>query len=183
MIKTENLDVKISHSTSLLPTEESEKERKEAIQKFIDLRRALSWPIDRAPLERSLASRYLEKKKKGKINLPKNFRSDLGNDVRTVWAHDDLNRVVYNWYAEVVSDVPRKIADHPKWINYVTNDGIQSKKHEYIGPAPRVAGYQLGNDGNIQVQFWDVFLQEAWAEKDEWKVEAVQDSRGKWVEL
>lgn len=131
-VKSEPTDTPLS---TLPPktASELETERKEAVAKFTDLRRAFAWPVDRAPtLQKCFASKYIsggsKSKKKGKIVLPRNFHSELGNDTKMVWGDEDLHRVVYNWYAEAVPN-DHMPTNNPKWINYVTNDGVQPKRY------------------------------------------------------
>lgn len=55
-------------------------------------------------------------------------------------------------------------------------------RHEYLGPDPRVAGYIRDEDGEIQIQWWDGYLQDQWMGKTRWNVEIETDGEGNIVE-
>ncbi|KIJ42349.1 hypothetical protein M422DRAFT_254421, partial [Sphaerobolus stellatus SS14] len=89
---------------------------------------------------------------------------------------EDLNRLVYNWYYEEFED------DKARGVNFVTTDDVKPRRHEYLGPDPRVAGYEIGNDGNIHIRWWDAFLENQWVGKENWKIEMTLHDDGQWVE-
>ncbi|KAF8526659.1 hypothetical protein BU17DRAFT_82844 [Hysterangium stoloniferum] len=160
-----------------LSTEEQEKARNDAIQRYTELRRAFAWSLHRVPLEKCPASAFLHRNK-GKILLPRSYRAVDGHDTQLVRSDEDLNMVVYNWYEELVNTQKEK----RKGVNYVTSDGILPKRHEYLGPDPRIAGYEIRQDGNIHIRWWDAFLQDPWLENDKWKIDLICDADGQWVE-
>lgn len=80
-------------------------------------------------------------------------------------------------------------------INYVAGEGVTQKRyewasgassslllntdllttvrHEYLGPAPMIAGYRYLHTANqdIQILWYDTFLQDRWCEKETWDIE------------
>jgi hypothetical protein len=56
-------------------------------------------------------------------------------------------------------------------------------RHEFLGPDPRVAGYEIDGTGNIFIRWWDGFLSDQWSGTQKWKLEVVWDEEGQtWVE-
>ncbi|KAF8590765.1 hypothetical protein K439DRAFT_1328678 [Ramaria rubella] len=157
--------------------EKRQKSRKDAIKKLTEIRRAFAWPLHRVPLEKRLAATYVGNRK-AKLILPRSYRCGEGEDTKFVRSDEDLNMIVHHWYEERVENTESKT----RGVNFVTKDGIISKKHEYLGPDPRVAGYEVGNDGNIRIRWWDGFLEDQWVGKEKWKVDVVCNDNGEWVE-
>lgn len=57
------------------------------------------------------------------------------------------------------------------------------RRHEYLGPDPRVAGYHLDVDGEVHIKWWDGFLQDQWMDRQKWRFEVKVDDEGKWAEI
>lgn len=100
---------------------ELEEERAKVTKRQTEVARITAWTIHRAPLTKCPASLYINTRK-GKLVLPKSYRSEHGEDTKVVWADEDLHRVVYNWYQEKVEE-SEKIG-----VNFVTTDGIICKR-------------------------------------------------------
>ncbi|KAG5733146.1 hypothetical protein E4T56_gene13595, partial [Termitomyces sp. T112] len=147
---------------TLLLSEDSpqaQKEKKGASQTITDLRRALAWELARWPLTKHVHW------DRGRIHLPRSYLSRDGEDTCNVYPGTDLNQLVHQYYLE---EIDTKISD---WINYVHMDKVVSKRHEYLGPNPRVAGYFIDVDGDIYIKWWDSYLSDQWMGMQKWKVE------------
>ncbi|KAF5383131.1 hypothetical protein D9615_004819 [Tricholomella constricta] len=157
---------------ALLTPEDSpqaQKEKKAALHTFTDLRRAFAWELARWPLGKNVMW------DRGRIHLPRSYLSRDGEDVRTVHPGTDLNQLVHHYYLE---DVDPKLSG---WVNYVHGDEVVAKRHEFLGPNPRVAGYFVDVDGDIHIKWWDSFLSDQWMGSQKWKVEGVWTGE-KWIE-
>jgi len=89
---------------------------------------------------------------------------------------EDVNRVVHAWYMEYVER--ERVG---MWTNYVHEDGTIARRHEYLGPDPRVAGYFFDVDGEIHVRWWDGFLKNQWMDDQKWTLDVVQNAKDEWV--
>ncbi|KAF9218849.1 hypothetical protein BS17DRAFT_478569 [Gyrodon lividus] len=148
----------------------SEKERKAAVKTLTDTMRAMAWSVYRWPIGRRICEYNT------KIHLPRTYLSTHGEDVRPVHQGVDINQLVHRHYMDTFD-----AEKHPGWINYVHTDDVASRRHEYIGPDPRVAGYFFDGYGEIHVRWWDAFLKEQWMNKDKWSLDATMGATGKWV--
>ncbi|KAF9802233.1 hypothetical protein IEO21_09921 [Rhodonia placenta] len=150
----------------------NEKARKDALKSITATRRASAWQIHRWPLDkRVLLSRT-------RVHLPRTYLGRDGEDVRVVREGQDLNQFVHRHYFEELDEARKS-----EWINFVTPDGVVSRRHEYLGPDPRVAGYHLDVDGEVHIKWWDGFLQDQWMDRQKWRFEVKVDDEGKWAEI
>jgi len=118
-------------------------------------------------------------------------------DMVEVQPGDDLNAVVHRHYngsltqavrdAALANDKARRkkvdknrSAEMDGWvdgagygINYVAGEGVSPKRHEYLGPAPMVSGYKnlRTTSQDVQILWYDNFLQDRWCEKESWDVD------------
>ncbi|PBK94836.1 hypothetical protein ARMGADRAFT_1011715 [Armillaria gallica] len=142
--------------------------KKESVQNFTDQRRAKAWEVHRWPLVKMVAS------KRTRIHLPASYMAKDGETTRIIYPGSDINQLVHIHYLE-------------SWdgggvaANFVHADGIDSKRNEYLGPDPRVAGYWLDDDGEIHVKWWDGFLKDQWIDNEKWSIEVVWNGE-KWEE-
>ncbi|KAJ3717859.1 hypothetical protein C8R42DRAFT_676842 [Lentinula raphanica] len=76
----------------------------------------------------------------------------------------DLYAKAYYHYSQPPSDQEKR-----DFANYVSSDGISPRRHEYIGPAPRLSGFYLqGNEAHIL--FYDSSLNLAWSASGTWSL-------------
>ncbi|KAK0444568.1 uncharacterized protein EV420DRAFT_1574567 [Desarmillaria tabescens] len=142
--------------------------KKESLQKLTDQRRAKAWEVHRWPLVKMVA------RKRTRIHLPASYMAKDGETTRIVYPGSDINQLVHIHYLK-------------QWdgggvaANFVHADGIDSKRNEYLGPDPRVAGYWFDDDDEIHVKWWDGFLKDQWMDSEKWSVEVVWDGE-KWTE-
>ncbi|KAL6308754.1 hypothetical protein BKA93DRAFT_724996 [Sparassis latifolia] len=144
-----------------------EKERQDALKQLRDYRRAAAWPVHRWPLEKCAA---LERTR---IHLPRTYRARGGLEVRAVHSGADLNVLVHRFYLEELCE---------RGPNYVTADDVVPRRHEYLGPDPRVVGYFFDGAGEVHVRFWDAFLRDQWMDTQTWQFDVRMDEHGKWAE-
>ncbi|KAG6824372.1 hypothetical protein H0H93_002123 [Arthromyces matolae] len=158
-------------SALLIPEDSplAQKEKKGALQTISDLRRALAWELARWPLAKFVHW------DRGRIHLPRSYLSRDGEDTRTVYPGTDLNFLVHQYYLE---GIETRIEEG---VNYVHSDKVVAKRHEFLGPSPRVAGYFVDVDGDIYIKWWDSYLTDQWMGTKKWKVEIMWNGE-KWVE-
>ncbi|KAF8965247.1 hypothetical protein BDZ97DRAFT_797886 [Flammula alnicola] len=135
-----------------------EAQRTELFQSTQLTLRSMAWPLWRYPLSAYPAPRS------GTLELPRNYLSPSGCDRLKFREGDNLNSLTYQYYDEVVDPV-----SYPG-NNFVTDSAIQPKRHEYLGPSPKVAGYRF-TQGIAEVAFWDDHLKTTWIGKRRWDVE------------
>ncbi|THH31287.1 hypothetical protein EUX98_g2901 [Antrodiella citrinella] len=83
---------------------------------------------------------------------------------------DDLNHIVFEFYNELA---PAGYLGP----NYVNQDALAPKRHEYLGPAPHVVDYEFsGNSRDCYVEWWDSYLNEKWVGNRHWANEAYFES-------
>ncbi|KAI0659043.1 hypothetical protein C8Q70DRAFT_916328 [Cubamyces menziesii] len=181
------------------------KERDAAKKELGNYRRVTAWPIHRWPLEkRPVQART-------RVHLPRTYRARHGSDVRTVWPGTDLNQFVHRHYAETVggeregegrddvkggkgkegregkdkegreSEKEKRLRE--EWPNYVAGEAVLAKRHEYLGPDPRVAGYWVDADGEYHIKWYDAFLKDHWVDNREWEFDVRLNARGEWVDV
>ena len=69
----------------------------------------------------------------------------------------------------------------PFKLCHVSN--YKTRRHEFLGPDPRVAGYEIEAGGNVYIRWWDEFLSDQWSGTQKWKLDVVWDEDDKkWVE-
>ncbi|KAG9017976.1 hypothetical protein FRB90_012801 [Tulasnella sp. 427] len=154
-----------------------------------------SWTIDKSPGSKRVIVPQAGKVTKRKISLP---RGSKEYDTLEIRVGDELNAIVYKYYQERMSQATRDEAlkkdqvrrgrvekaggtEMEGWVNgggYVINyvageTGIIEKKNEYLGPAPMVSGYRYlhTSEHEIQVLWYDGFLQDRWCEAETWDIE------------
>ncbi|KAJ7072029.1 hypothetical protein C8F01DRAFT_1243119 [Mycena amicta] len=104
------------------------------------------WAVDKYPIEKSLSPIS------GSILVPHLFRGVGGNSKISVYAGDDLNRAIFDYYAQPAPE-------GQLGTNYIDPEGLHSKRHEYLGPSPFIAGYKFDSRRrSIEIEFWDEFL-------------------------
>ncbi|GLB38908.1 hypothetical protein LshimejAT787_0600700 [Lyophyllum shimeji] len=148
---------------------QAQREKKGALQTITEHRRAFAWELARWPLEKCVVWNH------GRIHLPRSYLSRDGEDIRTVRPGTDLNYLVHSHYIEAMD--PKTITT----VNYVRGDNIAAKRHEFLGPNPRVAGYFIDVDGDIQIKWWDSFLNDQWLGSQKWTAEIAWNGE-KWLE-
>lgn len=151
-----------------------EGERKKALEVISKFRQATAWQVHRWPLEKRTIDR------KTKIHLPRSYLATAGEDVETVWPGSDLNQVVHQHY---IQPLDADSEGFPESANFVAPDAVMVKRHEYLGPDPRIAGYHFDVDGEVHVKWWDSFLGDLWMDKGKWNWDVKMTEDGKWVEI
>jgi len=125
--------------------------------------RLRAWPLERYPLSAYPAPCS------GVLLLPRHYRSEFGCDQSKFREGDNLNLVTSRYYDERVD------ASSYSGNNFVTEGAIQPRRHEYLGPSPKVAGYRF-TQGQAEIAFWDDHLKTAWIGAHKWDVELEFDS-------
>ncbi|KAJ7488049.1 hypothetical protein FB451DRAFT_1337341 [Mycena latifolia] len=153
--------------------EESKKKAKgPALKSLIDVKRASAWQLHSWPMEKFVV------RQRARLHLPRSYLAKDGEDVQSVSAGTDLNQFVHQHYLESVD--PASVP----WVNFVHADNVVARRHEFLGPDPRVAGYEIDVDsGNVYIRWWDGFLSDQWTGTQKWKLDVVWDEDAqKWVE-
>ncbi|KAI0689163.1 hypothetical protein BC835DRAFT_272387 [Cytidiella melzeri] len=161
----------------LAPAKIDQEAQNKALKEIGDHRKAIAWQVHRWPLEKRVVQ------EKTRLHLPRSYLSKAGEDVKTLWPGDDLNQAVHNYYAQnLVGDEEEKLKVR-NCANFVTEDSLSRRRHEYLGPDPRVVGYRVDVDGELHVKWWDGFLQDMWMDNGKWTFDVRQTDDGKWVEI
>ncbi|PCH45144.1 hypothetical protein WOLCODRAFT_77534 [Wolfiporia cocos MD-104 SS10] len=150
------------------------KARKDALKSLSANRRASAWQIHRWPYEKRIVYG------RTRVHLPRTYLAQDGVDVRIIRPGQDLNQFVHRYYLE---EVEKDSKERGEWTNYVTADGVVARRHEYLGPDPRVAGFHWDANGEIHIKWWDAFLQDQWTDKQKWSFEVMLNEDGEWVEI
>ncbi|KAF5330695.1 hypothetical protein D9619_006043 [Psilocybe cf. subviscida] len=80
---------------------------------------------------------------------------------------DNLFILAYNHYSQSLSGpAPGQ--------NYISDDGISAKRHEYLGPSPCIAGF-LQRENTVEILFWDSYIRLAWIHEHTWDIGAQFD--------
>ncbi|KAI0674177.1 hypothetical protein C8Q78DRAFT_966556 [Trametes maxima] len=162
------------------PTDTSAKTRDAALKEISEYRRVTAWSIHRWPLEKRIVP------ERTRVHLPRTYRARHGADVRTVYPDTDLNQFVHAHYAEERSrkGAPkgRAAAALGEWPNYVASEGVLARRHEFLGPDPRVAGFWVDAAGEYHVKWYDAFLGDQWIDDRKWSFDVRPNARGDWVE-
>ncbi|KAI8986815.1 hypothetical protein BD414DRAFT_545226 [Trametes punicea] len=158
------------------------KKREAALKEIAEYRRVTAWPVGRWPLEKRVVH------ERTRVHLPRTYRARHGVDVRTLWPGTDVNQFVHRYYCENKGrkdgkESEREPRAREEWPNYVAAEAIQAKRHEYLGPDPRVAGYWVDADGEYHIKWYDAFLKDQWVENRKWSFDVRLDARGHWVEV
>ncbi|KZT37500.1 hypothetical protein SISSUDRAFT_1062754 [Sistotremastrum suecicum HHB10207 ss-3] len=117
-----------------------------------------SWPLEKWPLHARPSP------KSGKLLLPRDYGARSGFDTVKVYAGQNLNQVVYQYYSNTVDKAPTNST------NFVSQDGLSTKRHEFMGPSPHVADY-LWTGSQAQIQWWDSYERSKWMGTDKWDTE------------
>ncbi|KIJ63869.1 hypothetical protein HYDPIDRAFT_175870 [Hydnomerulius pinastri MD-312] len=160
--KVEKQEPKLSLDTP----KPSEKE----LKALTGISRAMAWSVHRWPTERRICEYNT------KIHLPRTYLSTKGEDVRPIRKGTDINQLVHRHYMDTFDGEKNE-----DWVNYVHADDVVMRKHEYLGPDPRVAGYYFDGYGELHVRWWDGFLKDQWMGKDKWSLNVTLNTAGKWV--
>ncbi|RPD79250.1 hypothetical protein L226DRAFT_480067 [Lentinus tigrinus ALCF2SS1-7] len=156
---------------------ELEQARNGALKTIAEHRRAIAWPIGKWPVEKRVV--YT----RTRVHLPRTYLARHGSDVRAVWPGTDLNQFIHRHYCEEEKDpADGKDKDKAPWPNYVAAEGILGRRHEFLGPDPRVVGYFMDADGDYHIRWYDTFLQDQWMDNHKWKYDVRQDEHGHWVD-
>ncbi|KAJ7121563.1 hypothetical protein C8R44DRAFT_786465 [Mycena epipterygia] len=158
---------------ALSPEEEQEKKKSKgpSLKSIIDVKRACAWQLHIWPMEKFLV------RQRSKLHLPRSYLSKDGEDVQTVYPDTDLNQFVHQHYLQTID--PASV----EWTNFVHADQIVARRHEFLGPDPRVAGYEIDGGGNVYIRWWDGFLSDQWSGTQKWKLDVTWDEDAKkWVE-
>ncbi|KAI9067815.1 hypothetical protein FKP32DRAFT_1672782 [Trametes sanguinea] len=173
------------------------KAKNDALEQIAEYRRVTAWAIARWPLEKRVVHERV------RVHLPRTYRARHGVDVRTVWPGTDLNQFVHRHYDEGIGggkepakddsrrkdgkdgkkESERERAVREEWENFVAAEAIQAKRHEYLGPDPRVAGYWIDADGDYHIKWYDAFLKDQWVDNRKWSFDVRLNARGEWVEV
>ncbi|KAL6298548.1 hypothetical protein BKA93DRAFT_820336 [Sparassis latifolia] len=125
--------------------------------------RTVAWDLGKHPLVQHYAPFS------GVLFLPLNYRQSHGATKRRFSEGDDLNRIVYDFYNE---QVPSSYAG----VNYISQDGLRVRRHEYLGPMPYVVGYQFSETrGEASIEWWDGYLHAKWINNGAWRNEVYFD--------
>ncbi|KAF7797948.1 hypothetical protein EIP86_009155 [Pleurotus ostreatoroseus] len=150
---------------------ELEKENvREALIDAMKMTRA--WEIQKYPLIQYLAPFS------GKLFVPLRYYEDDHKHTIKFSKGQDMNVLLYSFYDSIPD---------PKFtgVNFVSSDGVVSpgKRHEYLGPAPCVAGYRFDfASKTARVEWWDRRLDQMWIGRSTWKIEVYHDEVvGGWV--
>jgi len=139
-----------------------ESERQELIETEFSLLSTQAWDVGKHPFLSS-PSPFA-----GFLLLPKNYLARDGIHRLRVRKGDDLNRIVHQFYDEFV-DPKTYLGD-----NYVSKDGIDARRHEYLGPNPRIASYRFTLD-EIEIEWWEDYIKDTWIGSEKWEVKAEFD--------
>ncbi|KAJ7624745.1 hypothetical protein FB45DRAFT_86484 [Roridomyces roridus] len=151
--------------------EEQQKARSATLKNLTSLKRARAWQLHTWPMDKFIVKRRV------KLHLPRSYLSKDGEDVQTVWDGTDLNQFVHQYYLEHID--PSSVT----WVNFVHADNVVARRHEFLGPDPRVAGYEMERSGDVYIRWWDSFLSDQWSGTQKWKLDVVWDEeQNEWVE-
>ncbi|KAI0777546.1 hypothetical protein BD413DRAFT_467520 [Trametes elegans] len=166
--------------------------RSAALKEIAGYRRVTAWAVHRWPLEKRPVP------VRARVHLPRTYRAAQGSDVRTVHEGMDLNQFVHEHYSqglgaereEGLGEKGREAKEEERercvregWPNYVAAEGVQAKRHEYLRPDPRVAGYHVDADGDYHIKWYDAFLKDQWVDGAKWDFAVRLNARGLWVEV
>ncbi|KAF8909062.1 hypothetical protein CPB85DRAFT_1435807 [Mucidula mucida] len=160
--------VKREHPVPSLALPADHATQKKSAQDYTAQRRASAWPVNRWPLDRFFAP------SRTRVHLPLSYLARDGLATKTVFPGEDVNHAVYRFYAEEAKGGKGR-------VNYVHADSVDERRHEYLGPDPRVAGYYTDPQGELHVRWWDAFLGDQWMEEGKWTMEVAWDGN-KWIE-
>ncbi|KAJ6612516.1 hypothetical protein B0H10DRAFT_2177371 [Mycena sp. CBHHK59/15] len=151
--------------------EEKQKTKKSSLQSINAVKRASAWQLHTWPMEKFII------RSRAKMHLPRSYLSKDGEDVLNVHPDTDVNQFVHQYYLEHID--PKNVP----WVNFVHADNVVARRHEFLGPDPRVAGYEIDGGGNVYIRWWDGFLSDQWSGTQKWKLEITWDTNAKkWVE-
>ncbi|OJT12367.1 hypothetical protein TRAPUB_11069 [Trametes pubescens] len=169
------------------------KTRADALKEISGVRRVTAWSIHRWPLEKRVVQ------ERTRVHLPRTYRARHGVDVRTVFPEADLNQFVHGHYMEVMGaeregagarkagakgrESEKEKRAREEWPNYVAGEAVLAKRHEFLGPDPRVSGYKLDANGDYHIKWYDAFLKDHWVDDQKWDFDVRLDARGNWVEV
>ncbi|KAI0646173.1 hypothetical protein C8Q79DRAFT_1118681 [Trametes meyenii] len=165
--------------------------RDAALKEISEYRRVTAWSIHRWPLEKRIVH------ERTRVHLPRTYRARHGADVRTIYPDTDINQFVHAHYAEVVPAEREGVKTEEsgkgalkkapagaqgEWPNYVASEGVLARRHEFLGPDPRVAGFWVDAAGEYHVKWYDAFLGDQWIDDRKWSFDVRPGARGDWVE-
>ncbi|KAF8184715.1 hypothetical protein BJ912DRAFT_905488 [Pholiota molesta] len=123
-----------------------------------------AWALNRYPLTAYHAL------KPGVLELPRHYLSVFGCDKVKFRAGDNLHLLVYRHYDDLIVD-----PESYQGSNFVADVVIQPKRHEYLGPSPKVAGFRFTED-MAEIGFFDDYLLTTWIGKGNWDIELEFDA-------
>ncbi|KAJ6503866.1 hypothetical protein C8R45DRAFT_817802 [Mycena sanguinolenta] len=151
--------------------DERQKLKGPALKSLNAAKRAHAWQLHSWPMEKFIVQ------SRSKLHLPRSYLCKDGEDVQTVYPSTDLNQFVHQYYLEKID--PESVP----WVNFVHADNVVARRHEFLGPDPRVAGFEMDRGGNIFIRWWDAFLSDQWSGTQKWKLEVVwNEDRQEWAE-
>ncbi|KAJ7245659.1 hypothetical protein B0H12DRAFT_1187561 [Mycena haematopus] len=154
-----------------LAEDEKLKLKAPALKSLNATRRAHAWQLHSWPMEKFII------RNRSKLYLPRSYLCKDGMDVQTVYPGTDLNQFVHQYYLEKVD--PQSV----QWVNFVHADNVVARRHEFLGPDPRVAGFEIDGHENVFIRWWDGFLSDQWSGTQKWKLDVVWNEEGnEWVE-
>lgn len=109
--------------------DDSKEAQSKARKAMWDYRKATAWPVYRWPIERRRVEEHI------KVHLPRGYLARGGEEVKTVWAGNDLNQFVHAHYLRAVEPVKvegeedMEQGEEVKGANYVTGEVVHSKKY------------------------------------------------------
>ncbi|TBU28320.1 hypothetical protein BD311DRAFT_722829 [Dichomitus squalens] len=124
----------------------------------------ISWDLQKYPVELYPAPFD------GKIYLPLRHMDDEDHShIAKFKKGENLNLLVYRFYNQ-----------RPdlgfEGVNFVSPVAIASTRHEFLGPAPFVAGYQFDAETKTaRIEWWDPYIDLKWIGRSTWKVEVYFD--------
>ncbi|EIM82459.1 uncharacterized protein STEHIDRAFT_141741 [Stereum hirsutum FP-91666 SS1] len=124
----------------------------------------VAWPVQKAPLETYSAPFS------GTLYLPLNYSQKHGYEKIQIHEGDDLNFQTFEFYNQ-------RVGSDYAGVNYVSTDGLLSRRNEYLGPAPYVSGYHFSaNERKIMIEWWDIYLHEQWIGNERWEISLYFDT-------
>lgn len=135
--------------------------------------KAEAWALEKPPSRKFIAP------VSGTLLLPKNLNSTKGYENVRFKRGDDLNSITYQHYNTPVS---KEGVMGVNYVQHISPDGtgaIRPKRHEYLGPSPRVASYRFSRS-TCEIEFWESYLEQAWIGKTYWTVEEEFDEEVQW---
>jgi len=121
-----------------------------------------AWPLEKFPIGSRVAPNS------GTLLLPRDYRGKSGFDTMKFYRGQNLNRIVYEYYSATLEKAPSATA------NYVSQDGLSPRRHEFMGPSPHVADLRWSGS-QVEIEWWDPYEQSMWIGTGKWSVDIEYD--------